>query len=898
MGSSKKKSSSKKSSGSSSSSKSSSRFVKGKGGTVKDTETGRTIVPRAEKGETQASIIKNLSKSSGSSSSGPSSGLKEVITKIQKDVVTPQAKEAIKKASQSKKPSTAENIVRSRVLSAIKENKAPTLTAGRTPQQQAINQAITESFAKSQEQLAPLVAAGGKVQVKGKDIIVTQTPRNAENPRFFDTNTQTFFPDEPNKTAFLVSQARRPVDRSILTSDRLQRIANENQRRAEENSQGGFISSTLRGATKVSENLRTSPSLLRQQSSDITELGAALITRDASSETQERISEISSRSRREAQKSKDILTDPDVLNFATTSIALSLAPISIAKFGGKNIIQGIGTPLVQSTAARETVKGIGQIATSRSTIDLENDLGFRDATLRAEAQTRADFFKGEKLEVKDFVNPLQAKGFRDTLPSATEFSTTKEFKANVRNQLILEGFKGKDLDRAVRTAVQQRAFTASSELAGTLATEATTERIGSRLTQSFTKPITFADQAPVLVPLGGKSLKREAFRRIAPLGAGEGISELFNQRQSNNQDTNLFEIAAAGVVGGKFAGEFGAGLIAARNIPEITGRRALGAVLDLAETPGDFISDISGDLAKGLGFRKASNEVADVISSGPVLRGGRINTISTTSQNNKGLNLDTFLGSSTKTQTKVNTLSSEFQTSNFFTNFNLPELGNPNTTFTPELPTSGNLFKNEVTLPNLNTNLNKNSLGFPTNTNFEIDLNLPTKNVNLNKNVTTNVTNTALSLKNSLSTSLNLQNTLNTTFVNKLPSLSSSTNIPTLLVPGFRLPKLESGKKGKKGYVVKVKEKGKFKTISPSLPKQNAFNLGKYVTDNSSAAQFKITKSNKKAKRPVLVPFTPNSKFRKKNNSFIEKKSKRIDTLGEIRGIKAKGLLKQRFKRL
>ncbi|MEX1384424.1 hypothetical protein, partial [Lutibacter sp.] len=91
----------------------------------------------------------------------------------------------------------------------------------------------------------------------------------------------------------------------------------------------------------------------------------------------------------------------------------------------------------------------------------------------------------------------------------------------------------------------------------------------------------------------------------------------------------------------------------------------------------------------------------------------------------------------------------------------------------------------------------------------------------------------------------------------------------------------------------------KFKKLNTNpLTRQNALNFGKFITDNSSAAQFKLQKSTKKAGKPINVPFTPDSKFRKKKGSYIEKNSFRIDTLGEIRGITAKGLLKQRFKRI
>lgn len=101
----------------------------------------------------------------------------------------------------------------------------------------------------------------------------------------------------------------------------------------------------------------------------------------------------------------------------------------------------------------------------------------------------------------------------------------------------------------------------------------------------------------------------------------------------------------------------------------------------------------------------------------------------------------------------------------------------------------------------------------------------------------------------------------------------------------------------------------KKKKIADNLTKQQALNWGSYVSDNSIAARFSIRRSSGKVKEPKFnIPQNNflinrykfrNFKRRKGSkiplrNSFIERRSNRLDTTGEIRQITAARLVAER----
>ena len=92
-----------------------------------------------------------------------------------------------------------------------------------------------------------------------------------------------------------------------------------------------------------------------------------------------------------------------------------------------------------------------------------------------------------------------------------------------------------------------------------------------------------------------------------------------------------------------------------------------------------------------------------------------------------------------------------------------------------------------------------------------------------------------------------------------------------------------------------VKSKGKWlRANKQPRTRMGALSLGAKAVDNSSSASFRISPSKKVASKNLINDnyFNFNGhKFNKKNGIYIEKRNKRIDTLGEIQGITAKGWL-------
>ncbi len=123
-------------------------------------------------------------------------------------------------------------------------------------------------------------------------------------------------------------------------------------------------------------------------------------------------------------------------------------------------------------------------------------------------------------------------------------------------------------------------------------------------------------------------------------------------------------------------------------------------------------------------------------------------------------------------------------------------------------------------------------------------------------------------------------------------------SVPTLIIlSGEQIVKKER-KKLVGGFSPFVKEKGKFfKASKKVFTKKGALAFAGNVADNSVARTIMVKKAKKR------VPFNElemkqwglqAKKFRKKNNTYIEKSKYAIDSVGELAGITAKGLLKQR----
>lgn len=127
----------------------------------------------------------------------------------------------------------------------------------------------------------------------------------------------------------------------------------------------------------------------------------------------------------------------------------------------------------------------------------------------------------------------------------------------------------------------------------------------------------------------------------------------------------------------------------------------------------------------------------------------------------------------------------------------------------------------------------------------------------------------------------------------------------------FGLPEFQ--KEERQGYNVFVKSKGKFKKVNQiPLTRNSALGRGAFLTDHSTAAQFKIVKSktDKAPKRGIYENYFDFNKFKFRafrrrlkrekgiigplpQNQFIERRTHRIDTLGEEQGLSLAKLLKR-----
>ncbi len=141
-------------------------------------------------------------------------------------------------------------------------------------------------------------------------------------------------------------------------------------------------------------------------------------------------------------------------------------------------------------------------------------------------------------------------------------------------------------------------------------------------------------------------------------------------------------------------------------------------------------------------------------------------------------------------------------------------------------------------------------------------------------------------------------------------------NIPELKIP--IITRFPDEKKKRKlppskldiGFNVFVKSKGKqIKVTKNTVIESTAQDIGSFLVDNTLSAEFSLRKSRKQPKQPkIQVPKNywelNKNKFRqfriKKGqpiplkNTFIELKSRRLDTFGEIRNITAERLISQR----
>jgi hypothetical protein len=109
-------------------------------------------------------------------------------------------------------------------------------------------------------------------------------------------------------------------------------------------------------------------------------------------------------------------------------------------------------------------------------------------------------------------------------------------------------------------------------------------------------------------------------------------------------------------------------------------------------------------------------------------------------------------------------------------------------------------------------------------------------------------------------------------------------------------PKFTSVNGRNKGYNLFIKDKGKYKLFAGNVfNKADTTKLGGYVTDNTVTASFQVKPANKNVNTKISqLRYNP-KKYRsakRSKNVKVEKRTFRIDTFGEVRGLKAAKLRK------
>jgi hypothetical protein len=138
------------------------------------------------------------------------------------------------------------------------------------------------------------------------------------------------------------------------------------------------------------------------------------------------------------------------------------------------------------------------------------------------------------------------------------------------------------------------------------------------------------------------------------------------------------------------------------------------------------------------------------------------------------------------------------------------------------------------------------------------------------------------------------------------PSITTQFILTTITKPEFKFKDDDKDNKEKDGlgFDVFVKKRGRFvkATGLTSLTKSQALDLGASIVSTTPSATFKIMPSSKrigKLTNNIQGTFTrKRSTFYTKGNLFIEKRGKRITSIGELAGITYKGIRAKRTKNI
>lgn len=258
----------------------------------------------------------------------------------------------------------------------------------------------------------------------------------------------------------------------------------------------------------------------------------------------------------------------------------------------------------------------------------------------------------------------------DVLPNAFFAVGSKEYKAQLYTFYRQKGLSGREKDVAVQSTRAETARRTGSRIAGLLGLGASTELIGRTVLagSSFTTTPTVTGFFKSSAIAGAK---------IAPVGAIEGgVDTYFGQKEQYGK-VSASDVYSGAVSGAVSAAVLGGPIVAASPYASASFRKVIsekgyktsayrkiggafetaGNLLDLSESPGDFIADVYSKGKKSVGFKSRVPVVSFTPSNEFFFSGtsvsGKGKSVSSVSSLASSLSLSTTQKSRAKALSKV-----------------------------------------------------------------------------------------------------------------------------------------------------------------------------------------------------------------------------------------------------
>lgn len=240
---------------------------------------------------------------------------------------------------------------------------------------------------------------------------------------------------------------------------------------------------------------------------------------------------------------------------------------------------GLGSAEAIAITGPPTARKIGEITAPKDFKGIVGDPRIKEAEKAARAET---------------VGKLRERGIFTSIVSELPFGERlgeNVFQKELKKELSSMGFKGADLEKAVKATSRQRTSADIGEAASLLGISGIAEGVGRSLVRSTARRG---------IQTTKKQLTGTLFRKFAPpiaaAGFIEGASQETAQQQARLREKDLKQQLVMGGLGAGSAGLLGGGIAALR--PTKTGISKgieFGAnILDPFEKPGDILADVVG----------------------------------------------------------------------------------------------------------------------------------------------------------------------------------------------------------------------------------------------------------------------------------------------------------------